>query len=90
MEYELTITLLILNGTLIAGMYALGKQAALGGASPLGLLYWQAVSSAIVVSVIAGLRGQRPRFSLRYLRHYAITALLGVTVPFLASGLAVQ
>ena len=65
MEYELTLTLLILNGTLIAGMYALGKQAALGGVSPLGLVYWQAVSSAIVVSVIAGLRGQRPRFSLR-------------------------
>jgi hypothetical protein len=84
------LALLILNGALLAAMYVLDKQAVLGGVTPLALLYWQAVSSAIVVSAIAGLRGERPRFSLRYRRHYAIAALLGMTLPFLATGLAAR
>jgi hypothetical protein len=84
----LTLALLIFNGALIAAMYAVAREAALEGVSPLGLLYWQTVSSAIIVSAIAGLRGEWPRFSLRYLRHYAVAALLGASVPLLASGMA--
>jgi hypothetical protein len=77
--------LAILNGALIAGIFTLGRQAALEGVSPLALVYWQSLSSAIIVSVIAGMRGERPRFPVRDARHYAIAGLMGIGTPVLAA-----
>jgi len=86
----LTVVLLLLNGVLIAGIYALGREAAHQGVSALALLYWQSVSSAILVSLVAAVLGERPRFSPRYLRHYALTGLLGAAAPLLAAFLSIQ
>src|SRR5262249_2400934 len=58
---SVTLALLILNGALIAGLYGLSRLAVLQGMPSVGLLYWQAVSSAIIVSAIAALSGDRPR-----------------------------
>jgi len=77
--------LLILTGALIAGLYALARLAALDGVSPLGLLYWQAVSSAVIVSAIALLSGDRPRLPLRRMPRYAIAIVLGSTPALLTS-----
>lgn len=78
-------TLLLLNGFLIAALYALGRVAADEAAPPLGLLYWQILSSALVVSVIAALRREPPSFSWQHLRYYAISGILGTTLPYLAT-----
>lgn len=82
---SVTLALLILNGVLVAGAYALSRLEVLEGMSPLGLLYWQAVSSAIIVSAIAAFSGDRPRFSLRNAPDYAIAAVLGAS-PLLIAG----
>lgn len=52
----MTATLLLLNGFLIAALYALGRVAADAQVPPLGLLYWQTLSGALVVGLIAALR----------------------------------
>jgi hypothetical protein len=66
-------------------MYALCRFAAIEGASLIGLLYWQAVSSAIVVSTIALLSGSRPRFSLRCAPHCVAVLIVGVSPSLIAS-----
>ena len=76
---------LTLNGILVAAMYALGRAAARDGMSPLGLLYWQALSSAVIVSAMALLSGDRPRFPRRYLPRYAMAVIAGVS-PVLLTG----
>jgi hypothetical protein len=78
------------SGALFAGMYAFGRLAAGGGVSPLGLLYWQAVSGAVVVSAFAVRFGCRPQFSLRFTPHYAIAVVLGVTPALIASHRAIS
>jgi hypothetical protein len=87
---SVTLALLILNGALIAGLYALSRLAVLQGISSLGLLYWQAVSSAIIVSAIAALSGDRPRFSLRSVPDYAIAAALGASPSLIAGYSGIQ
>jgi hypothetical protein len=71
-------------------MYALGRLAALEGASLLGLLYWQAMSSAIIVSTIALLWGSRPRFSMRCAPHCAAALMLGASPSLIASYRPIQ
>ena len=77
--------LFILSGALIAGMYALARLAALEGVSPLGLLYWQSVSGAVIVSAIALLSGRRPQFALRHASSYAGAVALGMSPSLLTS-----
>lgn len=81
----MTALLLLLNGFLIAALYALGRVAADAQVPPLGLLYWQTLSGALVVGLVAALRGERPGLSWRHVRYYAIAGLLGTTLPYLAT-----
>ena len=76
---------LTIAGALSAGMYALARVAVLDGVSLLGLLYWQAVSSAVIVSVAGALFGMRPRFSLRRIPEYAVAVVLGASPLLIAS-----
>lgn len=77
--------LLLLNGTLIATLYALGRFAGTDGISPLGLLYWQILASAVLLGTIAMARGDLPRLTWPHMRYYAISGLLGTTLPYLAT-----
>lgn len=77
--------LLLLNGTLIAALYALGRYAGTDGASPLGLLYWQVLASAVLLGSVALAKGDLPRFTWPHVRYYAIAGLLGTTLPYLAT-----
>ncbi len=81
----MSIALLLLNGTLIAGLYALGRVATGEGVSPLGLLCWQAASSALLVGGLAGARRERLPLSLAHLKYYAVAGLLGMSLPYLAT-----
>jgi drug/metabolite transporter (DMT)-like permease len=78
----MTPLLLLVNGSLIAGIYALAKVAAAGGVSAPGVLAWQLLFAAPVLAAVAAWRGQAPlrpgRASLRYA---AVAGLLGITAP---------
>lgn len=86
----MTALLLLLNGSLIAALYALGRIASEAAVPPLGLLYWQTLSGALVVGLIAALRGERPRLKWPHIRYYAISGLLGTTLPYLATYSSLQ
>jgi drug/metabolite transporter (DMT)-like permease len=81
----MVIALLLFNGTLIAGLYALGRVAGDEGVSPLGLLYWQAFSAAIVLGAASLVRRERLPISWAHLRYYAVAGLLGTTLPYWAT-----
>src|SRR5262245_28274052 len=77
--------LVTIAAALVAWLYVLARLAALDGVSLLGLLYWQAVSSAVIVAVAGALVGRRPQLSLRRIRQCAIAVVLGVG-PILVAG----
>lgn len=77
--------LLLFNGSLIAGLYAVGRLAAGEGIAPLGLLYWQTLSAGLVLVAATLARGERPPMSWKHLRYYAVAGLLGMTLPYLAT-----
>lgn len=81
----MSMLLLLLNGVLVAGLYALGHVAAQGGVSPLGLLFWQVSSSAAIVGALAVVHGTRPPLSRMHLKYYALAGLLGMTFPYLVT-----
>lgn len=81
----LTSTLLLVNGTLMAGIYALAKVAGHGGITPLGVLAWQVLFAAFAIGLIAAARGEWPALSLRTVRYAAIAGVLGVTAPSLVT-----
>jgi hypothetical protein len=51
----MTTLLLLLNGSLMAGIYALAKA---GEASALGVLAWQVLFSAATITAVACWRGE--------------------------------
>jgi drug/metabolite transporter (DMT)-like permease len=77
--------LLLLNGTLIAGIYACAKVAGASGIAPLGVLAWETASAALIVWAVADGRGQRPAVTLENLRYTAVAGVLGVTAPSLVT-----
>lgn len=80
-----TQALLLVNGVLIAGVYALAKVAGEGGVSPLGVLSWQLLFAAIVIGLVAALRGDVPTLSPANLRYAAVAGVLGITGPNLVT-----
>jgi len=77
--------LLTIAAALSGGLYVLARLAALDGVPLLGLLYWQALSSAVIVSVTGAFFGRRPQFSLRRIPQCAIAVALGIS-PILIAG----
>ena len=74
--------LLVLNGSLIAGIYAFAKA---GSASAIGVLAWQLLFGAAVISLVAYWRGESPRLDRSTLRYAAVAGVLGVSAPSLAT-----
>jgi drug/metabolite transporter (DMT)-like permease len=79
----MAVWILLLNGTLIAGIYACAKIAGAHGVSPLGVLAWETSSAAIAIWAIADRRGQRPAVTLANLRYATVAGVLGITAPSL-------
>jgi drug/metabolite transporter (DMT)-like permease len=80
-----TQALLLVNGVLIAGVYALAKVAGGSGVSPLGVLAWQLLFAAIAVGLVAALRAELPPLSPANLRYAAVAGVLGITGPNLVT-----
>lgn len=78
---NLALPLLLVNGSLIAAIYASAKFAAAGGIGALGVLAWQLLVAAIVISVVAALRGQRPRLTRPHLRYALLAGAVGILGP---------
>lgn len=72
--------LILTAGIVWGGTFSLTLIATAGGAHPLGISAWQAVITGAIFAVYCSLRGM-PFFRLKNLRHYAVIALIGVTVP---------
>lgn len=82
--------LLLVNGTLIACIFAAGRW--LGGRdlSALQILVWQVLCASALVTVVAWWRGQRVAWTMANVRYAAIAGALGITIPGLVSFTALQ
>lgn len=77
----MNLLLLLLNGSLIAGIYTLAKLASDDGLSPFGVLAWQLLVAAPVVTAIAAATGRLPPLNRGTLRYAAIAGVLGISAP---------
>lgn len=77
----MNLLLLLLNGTLIAGIYTLAKLARDEGLSPFGVLAWQLLVAAPAVTAIAAVAGRLPPLNRGTLRYAAIAGVLGISAP---------
>jgi drug/metabolite transporter (DMT)-like permease len=82
----MNLLLLLLNGALMAGIYAFAKA---GTTPALGVLAWQVAFAALVVGAAALWRGELPRPHRATLRYAGIAGLLGVSLPSLATFCAI-
>ncbi len=73
--------LLLLNGSLIAGIYALARHAARAGVPFATLLAWQVLIAAAVLALVLALRGERAPLRPQNLRYALFSGLVGVTGP---------
>ncbi len=78
----MTTVLLLINGVLMAGIYAFAKA---GTASALGVLAWQVLFGAVVITWVARWRGERAPLTLATLRYAAIAGTLGLSAPSLVT-----
>lgn len=73
--------LLALNGSLIAAIYAVAKQAVQAGVPFVTVLAWQVAIAAAIVAVALVLRGERFQLHTDNLRYGLVAGLIGVTGP---------
>lgn len=81
----MNLLLLLLNGSLIAGIYTLAKLARDDGLSPFGVLAWQLLVAAPVVTAIAAATARLPPLNRSTLRYAAIAGVLGISAPNLVT-----
>jgi drug/metabolite transporter (DMT)-like permease len=72
---------LIFLGSLWGATFGMAKLAGAAGAHPLGYALWQTGGSAAVLFALAVLRGRPTPLSLRHVGYYALTGVLGVSIP---------
>ena len=77
----LPLSLLLALGTLWGLPFSLSKLASIAGVPPSGYTLWQCVGAALLVGLLAWSRGESFRLTPAYLRFYAVTGVLGVTLP---------
>jgi drug/metabolite transporter (DMT)-like permease len=82
----MSLLLLLLNGALMAGIYAFAKA---GTTPALGVLAWQLLFATLVVGAVAQWRGELPPIGRATLRYAGIAGLLGVSLPSLATFCAI-
>ena len=78
----MTTLLLLLNGSLMAGIYAFAKA---GTTSALGVLAWQLLFSAAAIMAVACWRGEQAPLTSDNLRYAAIAGTLGMSAPSLVT-----
>jgi drug/metabolite transporter (DMT)-like permease len=86
----IAIALLLLNGTLMAGIYACAKLAGIHGVAPLSVLAWQLPFAAVVVGAIAARRGELRALRRADLRYAAIAGTIGISLPSLVTFSALE
>ncbi len=79
----MNLLLLLLNGSLIAGLYVLAKLGGQAGASPLAMLAWPLLFAALALTATAALVGQRPALTRATLRYALVAGTLGISAPHL-------
>lgn len=83
----MTTLLLLLNGSLMAGIYAFAKA---GTTSAIGVLAWQLLFSAAAISAVARWRGEHAPLTRANLRYAAIAGTLGMSAPSLVTFQALE
>lgn len=73
---------------LTATWYLLIGLASEGGVPFLGITFWQCAGGAAITGVVILLRRRRVPLSLRHLRFYFISGLLGAALPFITTAMA--
>lgn len=74
--------LLLISGTLAAGVFIAGKQASSEQLSPLLILFWQISGGAIVVWLMSLSSRKFPLWNAVHIRYYLIGGLLGLSLPY--------
>ena len=77
----LPLSLLLALGVLWGLPFILSKLASQSGVPPSGYALWQCLGAALLVGLLATWRGEKLQLTPRYLRFYAVTGTLGVTLP---------
>lgn len=77
--------LLVLNGTLIAAIYAVAKQAVQAGVPFVTVLAWQVAIAAAIVAVVLKIRSEPLQLRPDHLRYGLVAGLIGVTGPNLVT-----
>lgn len=78
----MNLLLLLMNGLLIAGTYAVSKAVLAAGVPVLTLLAWQLAPAAVLINLVAAWRDERPALSATHLRYYVIAGVLGMLLPY--------
>lgn len=86
----MALALLLLNGTLLAGIYACAKIAGLSGIGPLGLLAWQLPAATALIALVAAAVGQWPSLTRSNVRYAATAGALGILFPSLITFAALR
>ena len=78
--------LLLLSGTLAAGVFVTGKQAANVQLVPLTILFWQMTGGALVVLALTRFSSassrRLPVWDRQHLQYYLIGGVLGISLPY--------
>lgn len=74
--------LLLISGTLTAGLFITGKQVGSEALSPLLILFWQMAGGALVVWLMSWPSRRFPSWDIEHLRYYLVGGLLGVSLPY--------
>lgn len=78
--------LLLLSGTLAAGVFVTGKQAGHEQLAPLYILFWQMSGGALVVLAVSrfssGSSRRLPVWDWQHLQYYLVGGLLGISLPY--------
>lgn len=77
--------LLLLNGSLIAAIYAVAKRAVQAGVPFVTVLAWQVAIAAVIVAIVLKVRGERLQLRPEHLRYGLVAGLVGVTGPNLVT-----
>lgn len=77
----MSLLLLLLNGSLIAGIYILAKLVRADGLSPFAVLAWQLLIAAPAVTAVAALAGRLPTLNRSSVRYAAVAGALGISAP---------
>ena len=78
--------LLLLSGTLAAGVFVTGKHAGNEQLVPLYILFWQMSGGALVVLIVSrfnsGSSHRLPVWDWQHLQYYLVGGLLGISLPY--------